>query len=404
MSKYILLLTFLAFAHVKAHSQTKTDLLLIAESSWEKGDTTQALKQFHDILRVYPQSFTAAKRLAEIYLIKNEYGPAVQYCNIALDVTDNYQAQADEALKTLTDSAAIAIEKDKIAHYIDDRASIHHLKGNIRLKQMRTQDAIKEYKASLELVNSTEASIDLALVYLEIGFSRDAIGILQQVINKEPDHARGYFNLANVYNKLQMPDSAFIYYDKAIERDPDLKWPYLYQGRLLTKNEKFEKAVESYDHFIALDSTNEEVYFRRAVLKSELRNWSSAVQDWQKVLSLNPNNADAWRNQGLSYFQMANYDSAIMSFDQALKFNPEESYTYINRGYSYYLKGEPKKALEDLDYGLKGLKNYYLGYYFRALTLHQLGKKKDACEDIQKALSLGMKQSAIEEKVFKKCF
>ncbi|UII24979.1 tetratricopeptide repeat protein [Fulvivirga maritima] len=397
-----LILFILVCCPLISFTQDKAELLKVAESTISKGDTTAGLKQFQFILTKYPQSFTAAKRLAETYFVLGDYHKAVQYCNIAMDITDNYQAEAEERMAKAPDTTTI--ENEKIAHYISDRAEMHHLKGNIRVRQYQRNDAIEEYRKALELKPSTEVTIDLALAYLEIGFQRDAIKLLRNVIAAEPHQARGYFNLGNVYNKLQEPDSALANYRKAIKYDPELKWPYLYSGILFTRKEKYDSALYNYDRFLAIDSTNEEVLFRRAVIHSELRNWRQAINDWHVVLALDPDNADAWRNQGLSYFQLNNYDSAILSFDQALKHNPEEAYTYINRGYSYYLIDNPEKALEDLNYGLNGLKNYYLGYYFRALTYQRLGKKKEACEDLSQAMSLGMKEQDIDKKAFKKCF
>ncbi|MBL3655263.1 DUF6584 family protein [Fulvivirga sediminis] len=383
-------------------TQDKTDLLKAAESTISKGDTTTAIQQFRYILTKYPQSFTAAQRLAETYFILGDYHKAVQYCNIAIDITDNYQADARKRIDEAPDSEKL--ENEKISHYVSDRADIHHLKGNIRVRQYQRNEAIEEYRKSLELKPSTEVTIDLALAYLEVGLQRDAIQLLRNVIAQEPHLAKGYFNLGNIYNKLQEPDSALANYKKAIKYDPELKWPYLYSGILYTREEKYDSALHNYDQFLAIDSTNEEVFFRRAVIHSELRNWKLAINDWHKVLNQDSDNAEAWRNQGLGYFQLNIYDSAIMSFDKALKYNPEEAYTYINRGYSYYLIDKPQQALADLNHGLKGLNNYYLGYYFRALTYWRLGKNKEACDDLEQAINLGMKEQNIDKKLFKKCF
>ncbi|UII32026.1 tetratricopeptide repeat protein [Fulvivirga ulvae] len=405
IAKQYLYILFVLAIPLASSAQSKTELLLKAEETLLKGDTIMAAEHFRKVLLVYPQSFTAAMRLAEIYEQRKDYHTAIQFTNVALDINDNYQIQIREKIqgKQLT-QRELAEAQNKLDRYKSDQADIHHLKGVVRARQLRRQDAIEEFRKALELKVTSQTLTDLALTYLEIGLLHDALKLLHQARNLDPASYKPYFNLANVHYKVQNTDSALYYYQIAQEKESDLKWPYLYSGLIYTQKENYPEAIAQYNSFVALDSANEEIYFRRAVLYSELRQWPEALKDWNKVLQLNPDNAEAWRNKGLSHFQAAQYDSAIEAFDKALHILPEESYTYINRGYSHYLSNNPEQALEDLNKGLEGLPKYYLGYYFRALVYLQTNKKQKACNDVHKAVELGMKQGEIDEKLIKKCF
>lgn len=381
-------------------------MLLQAEAMLAQGDTTSSIAQFQQVLVHYPQSFAATMRLAEVHYHIKDYNTAILYCNIAIDITENFINKSMEKLQpdnTLTPKE-IAEEKSKIERYEADQADIHHLKGRIRLKQLRRNDAIEEFRNALEIKINSEVLIDLALTYLEIGLLQDALGLLHQAKTIDSTSYKPYFNLGNVHYKIQNADSALYYYNITQKKAPDLKWPYLYTGMILTEKKEYKEALDQYSTFIDIDSTNEELYFRRAVLNSEMNRWDAALRDWDHVLGLNPKNAEAWRNKGLSFFRIEAYDSAIMAFSEALAIAPNEPYTYINRGYSFYLSNKPEKALSDLNQGLKQLPKYHLGYYFRALTYIQLRKKSKACEDLTKALSLGMKESEVDNKLIKKCF
>ena len=378
-------------------AQQKTDMLIRAEKTLLMGDTIQALEQFRETLVVYPQSFVAAMRLAEVYNKRKDYHSAIQYCNVALDIIDNYR----ETTTAQNDSIK---SKAKIDRYTSDEADIHHLKGLIRLNQYRKDDAMHEFKAALQLKVDSQKLIDLSLLYLEMGLLQDALKLLHQARSLSPASYKPYFNLANVYNKIQQPDSALYYYRQTELLAPNLKWTYLYAGKIYTQRERYDSAIMQYSKYLSIDSTHEESRFRRAVLLSEQRKWTQAIEDWSTITRQNPENAEAWRNMGLSHFQNAAYDSATAAFTQALELNPEESYTYINRGYSYYLSGNTKSALADLDKGLQGLPQYYLGYYFRALVHLQLKNKKQACQDAGMAVELGMKQDDMDASLLKKCF
>lgn len=386
-------------------AQSKTEMLLNAERMAAKGDTTASIQEFRQVLLHYPQSFAATMRLAELHYHLKDYTTAILYCNIALDITDNYEEKAMENLTdSLPASSEVATIKNNIKQYQLHEADIHHLKGLIRLRQYRRNDAIEEFKKALDIKVSSNTLTDLALIYLETGFLQDALKLLHQARALEPETYKPYFNLGNVHYKVQNMDSALHYYKIAQEKAPDLKWPYLYSGIIHTENKQYESAIDQFTRFISIDSTREETFFRRAVLYSELGQWQNALGDWNQILELNPSNAEAWRNKGLTFFRLEKYDSAITAFNEALTLMPDEPYTYINRGYTYYLSDQPEKALADLDLGLKELPKYYLGYYFRALTHLQLNKKKKACSDLSKALSLGMKEAEVDKKLLRKCF
>lgn len=404
--KTCVLFLVLTASYEMSLAQQKTELLIRAEKSLIDGDTLAALNQLQQVLVVYPQSFAATMRLAEVYYDLHEYQTAVQYCNIARDITDNFQNQALEKLQPSNKPTKEVIEEQtkKIERYASDRADILHLKGLIRSKQSRPDDAIEAYKSALEIKTDQKILIDLALTYLEVGHLYDALGLLHQAKALNPTDYKADFNLGNVHYKVQNLDSALFYYQITQQKAPELKWPYFYSGLIYTKKAQYKEAIGQYTNFIKLDSTNEELYFRRAVLWSELRKWKLALNDWNTVLEKNPDNAESWRNKGLSHFQLGAYDSAIYAFDEALKILPEEAYTYINRGYSYYLIDNPKQALADLNKGLEGLPKYHLGFYFRALVHLQLRKKKKACQDIKKAVGLGMKERDIDKKLLRRCF
>ncbi|ELR68257.1 Tetratricopeptide TPR_2 repeat protein [Fulvivirga imtechensis AK7] len=381
-------------------------MLLNAEAILAHGDTTAAIAQFRQTLTRYPQSFAATMRLAEVHYHIEDYNTAIQYCNIAIDITENFIGKSMEKLQadSTPTPEEIAEEKQKIQRYETDKIGIYHLKGRVRLKQLRRDDAIEEFKNALEIKQNSEVLTDLALTYLEIGLLQDALVLLHQAKFIDSVSYKPYFNLGNVHYKIQNTDSALYYYTITQKKAPNLKWPYLYSGMILTEKKQYYEALDQYSAFIDIDSTNEELYFRRAVLNSEINRWDAALEDWDHVLALNPENAEAWRNKGLSFFRIEAYDSAITAFNKALDIAPNEPFTYINRGYSYYLSNEPEKALQDLNYGLKHLPKYYLGYYFRALTYMQLRKKNKACDDLSKALGLGMKEEEVDEKLMRRCF
>lgn len=372
-------------------SQERLNSILMAEDQLIAGDTIVAVDTYKTVLKKFPRSFSATKRLSEIYYYLKDYHNAILYANIAIEIAEDYYHDEKNGNKT--------------AQFRLDMADAHHLKGLVRIKQFRFNDALTEINTALSFDSLNYAiQLDRATVYLTANNLDSARHYLHQLKSQPEVRSKVLFSLANAHYKEKELDSALFYYNQVINSYPLFKTAHQYKGMVLTEMQRYRKALEAYSTYIQLDSSSEEVFFRRAVLRNELGDMTNALDDWTKVIELNEENQEAYRNRGLTYFQLGNYSKAIADFDKALELEPEQAYTEINRGYSHYLLDHPKKALSDLTNGIKKMPRYYFGYYFRALVHLQLKNKKEACRDAKRAMELGMKESDMDDLVLKKCF
>lgn len=395
----ILLIICSFLGEIKA--QDKIDLLFRSEKILSSGDTVRAIDAFSEVLRLFPQSFAASLRLAEISFATNRYTEAVQYCNVSIDIIDDLITSQEKSLRILglpSDSS------NRVRRFSTDQAYIHHLKGTIRIAQGRLVDAEHEFRRSID-INSTnnKALLDLALLLSNQGRYKESKLLLRNATSTENKSTSVRMNLASLHESLGETDSAIFQYNKVIQADSMNPWPYLSLGKIYAEQLEISKAIANYSLFISLDTTSAEVYYRRAVLYTDQKKWNEALNDWNKTLSINES-ADSYRNRGLTQFQLEEYQLAIEDFRKALLLEPDQPYTQINRGYCYYLINKPKKALDDVNAGLNIVPNYYLGHYFKSLILFQLRKKKKSCSSLTRAIELGLKDSGIDKKLLKKCF
>lgn len=383
-------------------AQDKIDLLFRSEKILAAGDTARALDAFSEILRIYPQSFAAALRLAEINFAKGDYFNAIQYSNVALDIAGNFVDSKSKSLRVL---GLEADNSDQYRKFITDQAYVHHLKGTIRVRQNRPLDAEYEFRRSLGInPNSSRVMLDLAVLLSDQGRYEETKMLLKNAIVKTPTDIAPRMNLASLYNNLGKQDSAILYYKEVIKIDSIYKWAHLGLGNIYASQKDFNKSVASYSSYIAIDSTSEEAYYRRATSFMELKKFERAINDWSQLILLSKTDPEHYRNRGLTYFQLGVYDEAIKDFRQALTLAPEQTYTQINLGYSLYLTGESKEALKEISAGLETAPNYALGHYFLALAYYQLRKRKASCRALDEAIRLGLKDEDIDERLIKKCF
>lgn len=382
-------------------AQDKLDLLFRSEKILGEGDTIRALAAFSETLRLFPQSYAAAMRLAEITSSRKDFKKAIQYCNVALDITDNFIASTEASMKTL----GMALDSSRrYRQFVTDQAYMHYLKGNIRMNQSRNLDAEHEYRRA-KILDPNNANIPVALSALlfNIGRVEEAKTEVKIALTIDPTHYKGRLQLSSLYQSTGRTDSAIYHLNQLVAVHNSSAYPNLLLGNIYAEKGEQELAARHYASYIKLDSTSAEVYYRRAVIYTDLQQWNEALADWTKSINIVPHE-DTYRNRGLTYFKMNELEKAIDDFDVALQLAPDQPYTKVNRGYSYYLMGKDKKALNDLEEGLKIVPKYYLGHYFKAMVYLSMRKKKKACLALNEAIELGLPDADIDQHLLKKCF
>ena len=97
--------------------------------------------------------------------------------------------------------------------------------GDIFLEKKKYNQAIMEYEQSLEIkAGQPEVLTNMAVAYLELNKSDNALNILKYAIELAPENPSViYFNIGNIYDKRNQIDIAIPYFEKALETAP-FKW------------------------------------------------------------------------------------------------------------------------------------------------------------------------------------
>lgn len=372
------------------------EMLVEAEGRLLQGDTTNSTLLFKEVLKRYPDSYVASLRLSEINYQRAIYNEAIQFANVSEDI-----------LLRKLDSLRVGESPTgddflRLETFHSDKSDLYMLKGKIRMKQVRFEDAYREFEKALD--NAPLPSLvhqNLGVALIQQGKTEEAVQEFQLAVTLDPANTAALMNLGTIYFRKEEYVSASFFYIRALEIDPWEIDAYNYLGSMATIRGDYDEAQAYYTGYLE-KVKSEEIYFKRAVIKAELRDWESSIDDWDQVLLMNVQNNEAYRNRGLCYFQLQDYSTAIQDFNMAISLS-NEPYTYINRGYCYYLVDEPKMALEDLNYGLTKIPDYAMGYYFRSLTYRRLKKKKQACADLETAINLGMSETEIDKDLLGAC-
>ena len=273
---------------------------------------------------------------------------------------------------------------DTLLEESDDDFEVYKERGDLRAKLGFYNDAIDDYKKSLEL-NSNYKEADKALTDTKNNLDIYNNSLINKDYTKDPMY---YFSKAhNLYNKRKY-EEAIKNYNKSIDLDPNNS--YAYNNRGLTKNnlEQYFDAVKDYDKAIELEPNNSVIYYNRGLAKTHLWQYEEAIEDYNKAIELDNNNSTAYYNRGLVKSYLGQYKEAIEDYNKTIELDPNNSHAYNNRGNAKDDLGRYKEAIKDYDKAIELNPNDRAAYHNRGLVKNYLRQYEEAMKDYDKAIEL----------------
>ena len=253
----------------------------------------------------------------------------------------------------------------------------------MRAQRMHRNDyAIKCFTEALKLQEDFETMGYLADTYIQTGQLDEARQLLQQMAEKEPDHAPTRLTLANVCYMLEdypaMAEAAseairietgnatahyllakaedgqgenlmcIAHLTQAIALKNDLTEARLLRAEALIKMQQYAEAQEDIDALLSQDAENESALLLRGKWYEATGHPDEAEADYRRVTELNPFNEQAYLQLGQFYIAQKKLAEAIALFDEAIEMNPEFARAYHERGRAKLLNGDKEGSIEDM--------------------------------------------------------
>ncbi|MCD4772240.1 MAG: tetratricopeptide repeat protein, partial [Bacteroidales bacterium] len=215
--------------------------------------------------------------------------------------------------------------------------------GDGFLKNHQYQQAITQYTFVLKIIPDMKSAIaNLAVAYQKTGKYKNAIISLNYLLKKDPEYPNIiYYNLAEIYEKLEQPKKAIHNYLLASETAPFPAISYQKAGKLLMDQKKYNKAIEYFNDAINSSLTIENAY--KGMLIRDKESYNDDPEIYNNFLKL---------IETESYTKnLKVYDESI--FDEMLKHNVSFSKTYNNIGFCLAMKKEYKAAISNFNQALE---------------------------------------------------
>ena len=259
------------------------------------GKVDEAIAAFEETLKHDPQSPLLLTRTAEEYLRKGDLAKSEQLTQLAVGVNPRFR----EGLFLM--------------------GKIHGVKKEWSLSEEAFKKVIE-----LDLPGSDEEGvIALATVYVDSKRPEKAIAVLQELVERNPNHLLGYYYLGRVYSELDRMEDAIRSYEKAVSINPSFSSAlkaialiYEYQG-------KKEEAIESLLRVLEIEIDNNSVRNHLGQLYLEKNDIDSALNQFEIVARDQPKDTTARLRIGLIYLQKQNYKKADEILSSLVKEAPD---------------------------------------------------------------------------------
>ena len=376
---------------------TKTiEAVFTMDENKKKEYSDQAIFYFEQILKTYPDNYTAHLMLSSIYGSINKTEPAEQHIKKAISLepdsflsyfqagsfymqTKNYP-QAEQAFKK-----AIEINPDYPLTY----SSL----GSIYLMQKKNDLALDILTKAVKYNPKDENSyFTLYFLKMQTGKLDEAEATIKEGLNYNPDSFSlhfvfGTFYVSKATTKPELYDEAIKEFQKALSsieiKEAEMKGMpffstikasiYSQMGKVYKARNKLENALielkkakeilaqqpdiyeDIADICIKTDKINEAIpnLQKAAELYLTAGRFDEAISNIKKLTELNPNDFNEYYNLGNAYLHIKQLNKAETALKKAIELKPDYVKAHYNLGVVYWQLGKYKEAADSWETTLK---------------------------------------------------
>ncbi|GMI02566.1 hypothetical protein TrVE_jg10603 [Triparma verrucosa] len=298
----------------------------------------------------------------------------------------------------LAESDEVLMLKEKIAELqtaLEDKSvlnkeSILNNLANAFMKCDRIMDAIKHYRAALEL-NKEDAAVymNLGVAYKHMDMFDKALVNFEKSLKIRPT-ADEHYNMANTYLKLSPPnyDSAIEHYKEALRMDPNHLNCHQNLGLALKTIGKIDAAIMEMRTAVKLGEgtdTNSFYNLGNALVSKGGQEegggaayLEEAVSLYREATVLAPGDADIRTNLAITLSHLGRFEEAVTEYFDVMKLQPGDSMTHFNCGNALLEAQNIQGAIEQFRKSLDLDPEFLDGKHNLGMALMEAGKLEEA--------------------------
>lgn len=377
-----------------------------AEAYYELGNLNMQLKNYEKAIEYFK---LAIKNSADNY----SYNETLFFALYSQpELSDEAIAQLEKMVDLFPENNALQLqlielygqarEFDKLIALLNKIESKIGISEQISLQKYAAYKSLgNEKRAFDEIEKLTDAypndlrySVIMANLYLDENKNRQALKILNQVLDKEPNNSLAIFSLSEYYNKVGDEERFLNQVEKIItdeNQESDLRLNMMRQ--FIVKNESDSlRVIPLFEQAVTAIPDDDQMYMLYAQYLYSIEQQEKAYPILGKVLDIDPSNT-ATRLMMLAQVVSKNdFESVIQLCEDGILASPETIEFYYYLAIAYNQARESKKVLQTVEKALsifdsntpKELVSDF--YAIQGDAYHELGDNKRVFDSYEKAL------------------
>jgi tetratricopeptide (TPR) repeat protein len=286
----------------------------------------------------------------------------------------------DEAVAALEANGGVAL-KNPVGR---------NILGDIRLKQGRPRDAVKDFDAALKMAPAfPEAHANRGVALQEMGRLNEALAAEERALSYRPEYATAHFNRGNILDALGRHDDAVAAFGRALRIQPAFAEALLNRGHALIAKGELLPALKDFRRVLELRPDSAAAHLGVAAIQSDLRQFDIALAAVDVALGLDPDNLTARRMRAKVLLAADRHEEALATADALLTLYPHEARAHMHRAQALEKLRRFDEALAAADEAVRLDPKDHEAHTARALVLSQLGRFEDQWQALDTAARLG---------------
>lgn len=216
-----------------------------------------------------------------------------------------------------------------------------------------------------------------------------------------PQNGLLFVNLGTIQRRLGKLQDAEISYTCAISLLDENTVAYSTRASLYAEIEQYQKAIDDYSVVISRNPEDEEALYERALCRLMNNDTIGARLDLETIDKFNPKSAKSRLGMAMVYKAMGENAMAVELYDALIKANPKSWSLLRDRAEVYFFSKRLGAAMLDIDKSIQMNGRDPLSYFLRAKIRWAKGDREYARRDLNRAIELGLPQSAAADLIEK---
>ncbi len=247
-------------------------------------------------------------------------------------------------------------------------------------------EALKYYQLLLELnPNHKMGLFELGGIYSNLGNLEEAIKCWQKIISIDPHFTRAHFNLALAYSKLKKYSEALSELQITLSLVRQSGDPIGLEKRILQEIQRIQNLQTNLNPSILEDIDTQKQYALILLKKGDFNNALNAFKD---VIKIKPDDIESLLNIGIILYRNKEFNEAMEYLNKAVEIDENNADAYFYLASCYEELKNLDKAIYYFKIAVSKNPNNYFWYYKLAKILYNLGNYEESIKYFRIAIDL----------------